>query len=50
MNGALFVLMLGYTIRSGPASTWITLIGVLVCSFGLEIGYRRVTGGRFVLD
>ncbi|MCW2654278.1 MAG: hypothetical protein QOE41_3808 [Mycobacterium sp.] len=50
MNGALFVLMLGYTIHTGPASTWITLIVVLVCSFGLEVGYRRVTGRRFVLD
>ena len=33
LNLALFVLLLGYTIDTGPASTWVTLIAVLVLSF-----------------
>ncbi len=41
LNLALFVLLLGYTIHTGPASTWLTLIAVLVGSFAFEIVYRR---------
>ncbi len=41
LNLALFVLLLGYTIHTGPASTWLTLITVLVGSFAFEIVYRR---------
>jgi amino acid transporter len=44
LNLALFVLLLGYTIHTGPASTWLTLIAVLVGSFAFEIVYRRRTG------
>lgn len=41
LNLALFLLLLGYSIHTGPASTWITLIAVLVASFVFEIAYRR---------
>ncbi|MDT5015879.1 MAG: hypothetical protein QOD39_2039, partial [Mycobacterium sp.] len=41
LNLALFALLLGYTIHTGPASTWITLIAVLVGSFVFEIVYRK---------
>lgn len=41
LNLALFVLLLGYTIHTGPASTWLTLIAVLVGSFVFEVAYRR---------
>ena len=41
LNLALFVLLLGYTIDTGPASTWVTLIAVLVLSFVFEIVYRK---------
>ena len=44
LNAALFVLLLGYTIHTGPASTWITLLAVLALSFVFEIVYRRRTG------
>ena len=44
LNAALFVLLLGYTIHTGPASTWITLLAVLVLSFVFEIVYRKRTG------
>ncbi|HWS94600.1 MAG TPA: hypothetical protein VN306_19560 [Mycobacterium sp.] len=40
VNLSLFAL-LGHTIRTGPASTWITLIAVLALSFAFEIVYRR---------
>jgi len=33
LNLALFALLLGYTIHTGPASTWITLLAVLALSF-----------------
>jgi amino acid transporter len=46
MNGALFALLLGYTIHTGPASTWVTLLAVLGCSFAFEIGYRRMTARK----
>ena len=41
LNLALFLLLLGYTIHTGPASTWLTLIAVLVGSFVFEVAYRR---------
>jgi hypothetical protein len=44
LNLALFALLLGYSIHTGPASTWITLLAVLVLSFVFEYGYRRGTG------
>jgi len=44
LNLALFALLLGYSIHTGPASTWITLLAVLVLSFAFEYGYRRRTG------
>ena len=44
LNAALFLLLLGYTIHTGPASTWITLLAVLVLSFVFEWAYRRRTG------
>ena len=47
MNVALFVLLLSYTIDSGPASTWITLLAVLAASFAFEALYRRRTGRTF---
>lgn len=46
LNLGLFVLLLGYTIHTGPASTWITLVATLAGSFAFEIGYRRLTGRR----
>ena len=50
LNLGLFVLLLGYTVRTGPASTWITLLGVLVVSFGFEYVYRRRTGRRLRVE
>ncbi len=44
LNAALFCLLLGYAIHTGPASTWITLVAVLVGSFVAEYVYRRITG------
>jgi amino acid transporter len=44
LNAALFALLFGYTIYTGPASTWITLLAVLVLSFVFEIVYRKRTG------
>jgi amino acid transporter len=44
LNAALFALLLGYTIHTGPASTWITLLAVLALSFVFEIVYRKRTG------
>lgn len=41
LNAALFVLLLGYTVRTGPASTWLTLVGALAASFAFEWLYRR---------
>ena len=46
LNAALFLLLLGYTIHTGPASTWITLLAVLVGSFAFEYAYRKRTGRR----
>ena len=46
---ALFVLLLGYTIDTGPASTGVTLIAVLVLSFVFEIVYRKRTGRSLAL-
>jgi hypothetical protein len=50
MNLALFVLLPGYTVHTGPATTWVTLMAALVASFGFEIGYRRATGRRLAVD
>ncbi|MGZ6778743.1 MAG: APC family permease, partial [Mycobacterium sp.] len=41
LNLALFLLLLGYTVHTGPASTWLTLVAVLVLSFVFEVTYRR---------
>lgn len=43
-NIALFGLLLFETIRRGPATTWITLLALLVLSFVWEYFYRRSTG------
>ncbi len=50
LNAALFLLLLGYTIHTGPASTWVTLLAVLVLSFVFEYGYRKKTGRSLVLE
>ncbi|MCW2689440.1 MAG: Amino acid permease [Mycobacterium sp.] len=50
LNLALFALLLGYTIHTGPASTWITLLAVLALSFVFEFGYRKRTGRRLVAE
>lgn len=44
LNAALFLLLFGYTVHTGPASTWITLLAVLALSFAFEIVYRKRTG------
>jgi hypothetical protein len=44
LNVTLFVLLLSYTIHTGPASTWITLLAVLVLSIVFEIVYLKRTG------
>jgi len=44
MNLALFMLLLGYTIHTGPASTWVTLLAVFGLSFVFEVAYRKRTG------
>jgi hypothetical protein len=44
LNLALFALLLYYSITRSPASTWITLIVVLIGSFVAEAVYRKVTG------
>ncbi len=49
LNAALFVLLFGYTVHTGPATTWITLLVVFGLSFVAESAYRRKTGRRFVL-
>jgi amino acid transporter len=50
LNAALFLLLLGYTIHTGPASTWITLLAVLMLSFAFEFGYRKRTGRNLALE
>jgi ABC-type multidrug transport system permease subunit len=50
LNAALFALLLGYTIDTGPASTWITLLAVLVASFVFEVVYRKRTGRTLKLE
>jgi amino acid transporter len=42
-NTVLFVLLLVQAVRTGPASTWITLLVVLAASFGYEWVRRRRT-------
>jgi hypothetical protein len=44
LNAALFALLLGYTIHTGPASTWVTLLAVLALSFVFEVCYRKRSG------
>jgi hypothetical protein len=43
-------LSLGYTIHTGPASTWITLLAVLALSFAFEVAYRKRTGRSLALE
>lgn len=50
LNLALFLLLLGYTIHTGPATTWITLLAVLAGSFVFEFGYRRRSGRRLSVE
>jgi ABC-type branched-subunit amino acid transport system permease subunit len=50
LNAMLFLLLLGYTIHTGPASTWITLLAVLALSFVFEIVYRTRTGRSLKVD
>jgi amino acid transporter len=41
VNALLFVVLLVEAIRTAPASTWVTLLVVLLGSFALEASYRR---------
>ena len=41
LNAALFVLLLGHTIHTGPISTPLTLIGALAFSFAFEAFHLR---------
>lgn len=41
LNAALFILLLGYTIHTGPISTPLTLIGTLAFSFAFEALHLR---------
>jgi hypothetical protein len=50
LNLALFALLLGYTIHTGPASTCITLLAVLALSFVFEVAYRKRTGRSLALQ
>ncbi len=50
LNLALFALLLGYSVYTGPPSTWITLVVVLAGSFVVEYAYRRRSGRRLRLD
>jgi hypothetical protein len=50
LNLALFALLLGYTIHTGPTSTWLALLAVLVLSFVFEVGYRRRTDRSLALE
>ena len=46
LNAALFALLLEHAIATGPATTWITLLGTLVLSFSLAAVYRNRRGSR----
>ncbi len=46
LNAALFLALLGDTIRQGETATWITLVGAVVLSFVFEAVYRRRTETR----
>jgi len=46
LNAALFVLLLYYAVVHSPATTWITLLALLVLSFAAEAVYRRRTGRK----
>jgi hypothetical protein len=50
LNLALFALVLGYTIHTGPASTWITLLAVPALSFVFEVVHRGRSGRKPVLE
>ena len=41
VNAALFLALLVDAVRTGPATTWITLVGALVGSFVFEAWYRK---------
>jgi amino acid transporter len=41
VNAALFLALLADAVRTGPPSTWITLVAALVGSFAFEAWYRR---------
>lgn len=44
LNAALLVLLLVYTIHTGPPAIWLTTLGALAVSFAFEVTYRRRTG------
>jgi len=46
LNAALFALLLEHAIATGPAATWITLLGTLAFSFAFAAIYRRHRGTR----
>ena len=41
LNAALFLILIGDAIRTGPASTWLALLGAIALSFALEAFYQR---------
>lgn len=49
LNSALFLLLLGYSVTKGPASTWVTLLAAFALSFVFEVAYRRRTGRSLAL-
>jgi hypothetical protein len=46
LNAALCLLLLGYAVSKGPATTWVTLLALLALSFVAEWAYRRRTDRR----
>ena len=46
LNAALFALLLEHAVATGPATTWITLLGTLAFSFAFAAIYRRRRGRR----
>ena len=50
LNAGLFVLLFVHAVQTGPATTWITLIAMLVLSFVFETVYRRATGRTLKLE
>ena len=49
LNAALFALLLEHAIATGPAATWLTLLGALVLSFAFELVFRRRRGRSLAL-